>query len=466
MPASSTSRSNGWRPRRLAFTVEILVGILVSIPFTTTILLGGLSSMPQDTYEAAMVDGASGWHQFRYITLPLMKPFINIAIVLNVIYVFNSLPDHLGDDRGRPRERDRHPRHLPLQAGLPLRAARQGGGDLADHVRRAAALHHCSTSALVSRNEEDAAPESDKDHDAASSRRSMHLLGCSCSPLVVVILFPFAVMFVTAVRPRDELFVYPPTWTFSEFRWEQLRRDVGEDQLRRRAAEQPLCQHHGHAHRAGAVDPGGLRHVALPLRGQGRSTAHFLLMTQMMSPIVLVLGLFRLMMALGLVNDLNSLVITYAAFNIAFTIWMLQSYFNSIPRDLEEAAWMDGASHFTSLVKVFLPLAVPAMVVTAIFTFINSWNEFVLALTMMRSSEQFTLPVQIYRAGRRALSGRMAPRHGGHRAGHRARGDRVLVAPALPHPRHGAWRGEMTTPIIGTDMSSSPSATSRRATGR
>ncbi len=76
----------------MAFTVEILVGILVSIPFTTTILLGGLSAMPQDTYEAAMVDGASGWHQFYYITLPLMKPFINIAIVLNVIYVFNSLP--------------------------------------------------------------------------------------------------------------------------------------------------------------------------------------------------------------------------------------------------------------------------------------------------------------------------------------------------------------------------------------
>ena len=75
-----------------AFVVEILVGILVSIPFTTSILLGGLSAMPQETYEAAMVDGASGWHKFRYITLPLMKPFINIAIVLNVIYVFNSLP--------------------------------------------------------------------------------------------------------------------------------------------------------------------------------------------------------------------------------------------------------------------------------------------------------------------------------------------------------------------------------------
>lgn len=76
----------------LAFTVEIMVGILVSIPFTTTILLGGLSSLPQDAYEASLVDGATGWDQFRFITMPLMKPFINIAIVLNVIYVFNSLP--------------------------------------------------------------------------------------------------------------------------------------------------------------------------------------------------------------------------------------------------------------------------------------------------------------------------------------------------------------------------------------
>lgn len=76
----------------LAFTIEILIGILVSIPFTTTIFLGGLTSLPQDSYEAAVVDGATAWDQFVFITLPLMKPFINIAIILNVIYVFNSLP--------------------------------------------------------------------------------------------------------------------------------------------------------------------------------------------------------------------------------------------------------------------------------------------------------------------------------------------------------------------------------------
>jgi multiple sugar transport system permease protein len=75
-----------------AFPVEIAVGILVSIPFTVTILLGGLSSIPGDIYEAAAIDGATRAQTFRLLTLPLLRGFINIAIVLNVIYVFNSFP--------------------------------------------------------------------------------------------------------------------------------------------------------------------------------------------------------------------------------------------------------------------------------------------------------------------------------------------------------------------------------------
>ncbi|MBB5752236.1 carbohydrate ABC transporter permease [Prosthecomicrobium pneumaticum] len=75
-----------------AFPMEIAIGILVTIPFTTTIFLGGLSSIPGDLYEAASLEGASGWQQFREITLPLLRPFLNIAIVLNTIYVFNSFP--------------------------------------------------------------------------------------------------------------------------------------------------------------------------------------------------------------------------------------------------------------------------------------------------------------------------------------------------------------------------------------
>lgn len=86
-------RNVQWMARAgTAFPIEIGVGILVSIPFTTTILLGGLTSIPGDIYEAASIDGASRGQAFRYLTLPLLRSFINIAIVLNVIYVFNSFP--------------------------------------------------------------------------------------------------------------------------------------------------------------------------------------------------------------------------------------------------------------------------------------------------------------------------------------------------------------------------------------
>ena len=75
-----------------AFPIQILIGILVSIPFTVTVFLAGLASVPDDVYEAAALEGAGPWAQFRTITFPLLAPFINIAIVLNMIYVFNSFP--------------------------------------------------------------------------------------------------------------------------------------------------------------------------------------------------------------------------------------------------------------------------------------------------------------------------------------------------------------------------------------
>jgi multiple sugar transport system permease protein len=75
-----------------AFPVQIAIGILVSIPFTVTIFLGGLSSISDELYDAAAIEGAGRWAQFRFITLPLLKPFVNIALVLNTIYVFNSFP--------------------------------------------------------------------------------------------------------------------------------------------------------------------------------------------------------------------------------------------------------------------------------------------------------------------------------------------------------------------------------------
>lgn len=213
------------------------------------------------------------------------------------------------------------------------------------------------------------------------------------SPLIVLVIFPFAVMFITAIKPPTE--VLQPTWWPSVPRWDNFA-EMWEAANFGPALLNSLYTAVISTILALAVSiPAAYGLSRYRFAGRG-AVNQFLLVSQMLSPIVLVLGLFRLAAALGLVDNLNAVVFIYAAFNIAFSVWMLQSYFNTIPRDLEEAAWMEGASRAKTLRVVFLPLAIPAMVVTAIFTFINAWNEFVIALTMLRRQESYTLPIQIF----------------------------------------------------------------------
>ncbi|MCG7507197.1 carbohydrate ABC transporter permease [Mesorhizobium retamae] len=213
------------------------------------------------------------------------------------------------------------------------------------------------------------------------------------SPLIVLTLFPFAVMFLTAVKPRPE--VLSPTWWPSEFRWSNF-------------AEMWVATGFGRALLnslyVSVLATVGAIIVAIPaayamsrfrFAGYG-AMRQFLLISQMISSIVLVLGLFRLIAAWGLIESTTAVGVVYMAFNVAFNVWMLQSYFDTIPRDLEEAAWMEGAGRWLTLRKVFLPLCLPAIAVTAIFTFINAWNEFIIALTILRSQENYTLPIQVF----------------------------------------------------------------------
>lgn len=88
----SQDRTEWLATAQLAFPIEIGIGILVSVPFTVAVLLGGLSSVPAELFDAARIDGATKPQLFRHITLPLLAPFLNLAVLLNVIYVFNSFP--------------------------------------------------------------------------------------------------------------------------------------------------------------------------------------------------------------------------------------------------------------------------------------------------------------------------------------------------------------------------------------
>jgi arabinogalactan oligomer / maltooligosaccharide transport system permease protein len=122
-----------------------------------------------------------------------------------------------------------------------------------------------------------------------------------------------------------------------------------------------------------------------------------LLVTQMFPATLMMVPLFSLLKSLGLLDSLTGLVLVYATASLPFCVWMLKGYFDTIPRELEEAAIMDGASHAQVFVRVVLPLARPAVAVTALFSFMTAWNEFILAATLLNDASRFTLPVALQR---------------------------------------------------------------------
>ncbi|NLW24752.1 MAG: carbohydrate ABC transporter permease [Clostridia bacterium] len=119
----------------------------------------------------------------------------------------------------------------------------------------------------------------------------------------------------------------------------------------------------------------------------------WLLASQAFPGILLVIGIFTLYNKLGLYNSLIGLIILHTMATIPFSSSLMTSYFDSIPRELEEAALIDGCTQFKALRKVIFPLAIPGIIAVGTFTFLLSWNEFLFALVMMRESIKQTLPV-------------------------------------------------------------------------
>lgn len=126
--------------------------------------------------------------------------------------------------------------------------------------------------------------------------------------------------------------------------------------------------------------------------GRSLGMAGFLI-TQMFPGVVMAIPLYLLLDEVGLLNSLTGLVLVYSTSSLPFCVWMLKGYFDTIPRELEEAAVMDGASQWVIFTKIVLPLARPAIVVTALFSFMTAWNEYILAATFLTDRQKFTLPM-------------------------------------------------------------------------
>jgi trehalose/maltose transport system permease protein len=129
---------------------------------------------------------------------------------------------------------------------------------------------------------------------------------------------------------------------------------------------------------------------------RGRTTLLIVVLGVSMFPQIAVLsGMFELIRSMGLYNNLLALTLSYMIFTLPFTVWVLTTFMRELPKELEEAAIVDGAKPFTIVTKVFMPLMGPALATTGLLAFIAAWNEFLFALTFTLSSEMRTVPVAI-----------------------------------------------------------------------
>ncbi|GII60492.1 sugar ABC transporter permease [Sphaerisporangium krabiense] len=120
-----------------------------------------------------------------------------------------------------------------------------------------------------------------------------------------------------------------------------------------------------------------------------------LLVVQMVPAEALTIPLFLMIKRLGLYDQLLGLIILNMGFTLPFAIWMLRTFVAAVPKELEEAAAIDGASRFVTFWKVLFPLVAPGLVATSIFSFITAWNEFVFALTLINDQGKYTMPVAL-----------------------------------------------------------------------
>ena len=218
--------------------------------------------------------------------------------------------------------------------------------------------------------------------------------------LVVIILiytmFPFYWAIKSAFTPRAQLFATPVEYFPSNPSLEHFREVFTNATFIRALVNSTFV--------AGSVTLlslliGSIAAYALGrFRFRGRSPVLYLVLAMTMFPQIAILGsLFNMVTNLGLYNSPYALIMTYLIFTLPFTVWVLTNFFKGMPADLEQAAYVDGASPFQTFYMVLLPLTAPGLVTTGLLAFIAAWNEFLYALSFTNTPEQQTVPVAIFR---------------------------------------------------------------------
>ena len=214
--------------------------------------------------------------------------------------------------------------------------------------------------------------------------------------VLVVFILPYTIMFFGSVKTKAQIRSVEPTYFPTEWHWENYINMWS-------TPETPLPQNLISTIVIAVFATVLVLAVALPaayytarFRFPGRFVFLFLvIVTQMLQPAVLTSGLFRQFVTLGLIDTWAAMIFINAAFNLSFAVWIMHSFFAGVPKEIDEAAQIDGAGRLTVLFRIQLPLVWPGIVTAIVFTFVACWNEFAASLVILSTAGNQPLSVAL-----------------------------------------------------------------------
>ena len=215
--------------------------------------------------------------------------------------------------------------------------------------------------------------------------------------ICVTILYPYFVMVCTALKSRAEMFAIEGTIFPKEIMWSNFI-DIWEKAPMGKYMLNSIIIASGSTAIAMICGiPAAYALARMKFKGQ-TAFLGFIIVSQMFAPVVLLIGIYKVMQVMSLTNTLLGLIFINAAFNQAFTIWLLRGTFMSISAEMEQAATIDGCNRLQAMFRVLLPVAAPGIVTTLIFIFINAWNEYTVALCLISTDtlKPMTVGINIF----------------------------------------------------------------------
>jgi multiple sugar transport system permease protein len=212
---------------------------------------------------------------------------------------------------------------------------------------------------------------------------------------LVVLLFPFFVMISTMLKSGKDVYATPPFWIPTHVEWGNFITVWTQYGLAGYFLASLVTALGATVLNTVLCVPAA--YAVARLRFVGRRVAmYLLLMIEMFSPVIVIISLFKVVAALHLMDTYGALIILDALFTVAFNTWMMNGYFKTIPKDIEEAALIDGCTRVQTMTRIMLPIAVPGLVTVMIYAFIFAWNEFLFALTFISSRNKMPLTIALY----------------------------------------------------------------------